>query len=60
VFALGDAGRVFLDGESSDKWHSAIGGGLWVSLVDPATAMSLSVADSEEGTSVYVRLGMSF
>jgi outer membrane protein assembly factor BamA len=60
VFALGDAGRVFLDGESSDKWHTAIGGGLWVSLVDPATAMSLSVADSEEGTSVYVRLGMSF
>jgi hemolysin activation/secretion protein len=60
VFALGDAGRVFLDGESSDKWHTAVGGGLWVSLVDPATAMSLSVADSEEGTSVYVHLGLSF
>jgi hemolysin activation/secretion protein len=60
VFALGDAGRVFVDGESSDKWHTAVGGGLWVSLLDPASGMSLSIADSEEGTGVYVHLGLSF
>lgn len=60
VFALGDAGRVFLDGESSNKWHTAVGGGLWISLVDPSSGMSLAIADSEEGTSVYVHLGMSF
>ncbi len=60
VFALGDAGRVFLDGESSDKWHSAFGGGLWVCLADPASGVSLAIADSEEGTGVYVHLGLSF
>jgi outer membrane protein assembly factor BamA len=60
VFGLADAGRVFLDGESSDKWHSAFGGGLWLCLADPASGMSLAIANSEEGTSVYVHLGMSF
>jgi hemolysin activation/secretion protein len=60
VFALGDAGRVFLDGESSDEWHTAYGGGLWVSLIDPANGMSLAIADSEEGTKVYVHLGLGF
>ena len=27
VFGLADAGRVFLDGESSDVWHTGFGGG---------------------------------
>ena len=28
VMAFGDAGRVWLDGEESNKWHSGYGGGL--------------------------------
>ena len=27
-----DCGRVFLDGESSDVWHTSVGGGLWISI----------------------------
>jgi hemolysin activation/secretion protein len=60
VFGLFDTGRVYLDGESSTTWHNGAGGGLWMSFVDPANAMSLSVANSEEGTRVYVHLSMSF
>ncbi|HET6463054.1 MAG TPA: BamA/TamA family outer membrane protein, partial [Candidatus Krumholzibacteria bacterium] len=60
VFALGDAGRVFLDGESSDKWHTAVGGGLWFAAVDPGSSLSLAIANCEEGTGVYVHLGLSF
>ena len=29
-----ETGRVFLDGEDSDAWHTGAGGGLWFSLPD--------------------------
>jgi outer membrane protein assembly factor BamA len=60
IFGMFDTGRVFLDGESSTTWHNAAGGGLWMSFIDPANTMSLSVANSEEDTRVYVHLSMSF
>ena len=60
LFGLFDTGRVYLDGESSTKWHNAAGGGLWMSFIDPANAVSLSVANSEEGTRVYVHLSLTF
>src|SRR5439155_902724 len=33
VFGLADAGRVYLAGETSDRWHAAVGGGLWVAFL---------------------------
>jgi hypothetical protein len=60
VFGLGDVGRVFLDGESSDKWHTAAGGGVWASFLDRANTMSLSLAKSAERTGVYFRVGFGF
>lgn len=32
-----DQGRVWLDGESSKKWHQSIGGGLWINGVNTIT-----------------------
>ena len=29
VFALADAGRVWMDGDSPGDWHTDVGGGLW-------------------------------
>jgi hypothetical protein len=60
VFALGDAGRVYLDGESSSEWHTGVGGGVWCSFINTANTASLSVASSEEGTRVYVVAGFAF
>ena len=34
VFAGGDVGRVWLKGESSNKWHNDYGGGFWVSAAE--------------------------
>jgi outer membrane protein assembly factor BamA len=59
ALALADVGRVFYEGEESDRWHSAIGGGLWVDWVDTYLA-NLAVARSAEATSVYFGLGFSF
>jgi hypothetical protein len=60
VFGLSDAGRVFLEGESSDRWHTSVGGGLWVSVLSRRQTMSLAVARSRERTAVYLRGGLSF
>jgi hemolysin activation/secretion protein len=57
IFALADAGRVFLDGESSDAWHSALGGGLWVAFLDRANTISVAYARGRERGGVYVNLG---
>jgi hypothetical protein len=66
VFGLGDIGRVFLERESSDRWHNAVGGGVWLSFLDPASTLSVAVARSEVGTEidqrtgVYIQAGFAF
>ena len=60
IFALADAGRVFLDGESSDAWHSALGGGLWVAFLDRANTISVAYGRGRERGGVYVNLGFMF
>ncbi|MCK4931478.1 MAG: BamA/TamA family outer membrane protein [Candidatus Aminicenantes bacterium] len=60
IFGLTDIGRVFVKGESSNKWHPAYGGGVFFSVLDLATVFSLAVAVSEEWTAVYFKAGFSF
>ena len=61
-----DAGRVFFDGEDSDKWHTGYGGGLWFGFVESRYALSVAVGrgvDSARLTDdigIYVRTGFSF
>jgi hypothetical protein len=60
IFGLAEIGRVYVEGESSNKWHPAYGGGLFFSVLDLATVFSVAVAASEERTAIYVRAGYSF
>ncbi|HEY7612387.1 MAG TPA: hypothetical protein VH764_05300 [Gemmatimonadales bacterium] len=60
VLGLADVGRVFLDGEESDRWHAAGGGGVWASFLDRAYMLRLSVAASSERTAVYLGIGRGF
>ena len=60
VFGLVDAGRVFLEGESSDEWHTAVGGGLWLAFLNRAYTLSVAAASSEERTGIYVQAGFGF
>ncbi|HET8713927.1 MAG TPA: BamA/TamA family outer membrane protein [Gemmatimonadales bacterium] len=60
LFALADAGRVYLPGESSDKWHAATGGGLWFAFLNPANTVSIAAADAGGGMRVYARAGFGF
>lgn len=60
VLAFGDAGRVYLDGEDSDKWHNGYGGGLWFAWLDRGNVITATYARSEGDTKVYVRAGYAF
>jgi hypothetical protein len=60
VFGLADGGRVWLSGESSDRWHHAVGGGVWVAVMKPENVWSLAVARSEGRTRVYLEGGFMF
>jgi hypothetical protein len=60
VFGLADAGRVFLEGEDSRRWHAAGGGGLWLSFVSPENTISFYAAASDEGTRFYLHAGFAY
>jgi outer membrane protein assembly factor BamA len=60
VFALADAGRVWLEGERSNRWHTAVGGGLWFAYLRRDHTVTIAVARSDEATSFYLAMGFGF
>ncbi len=60
IFGLSDIGRVYLEGETSDTWHTAIGGGLWFSFLERTYTFTAALASSEEKLSFYIRAGFFF
>jgi hypothetical protein len=60
VFGLADGGRVWVKGESSDRWHTGVGGGVWFSALKPENTVSFAVARSEGRVRVYFQGGMTF
>ncbi len=60
IFGLADAGRVWLDGEESDEWHEAFGGGLWLAFLSRESTLTAAVARGEGRTAVYVRAGFAY
>lgn len=59
VIGLYDAGRVWLDGEDSDQWHTAQGGGLWFATIDRKLTAHVVYAHGER-SSLSASLGMPF
>jgi hypothetical protein len=60
LFGFADAGRVWLEGETSDTWHTSYGGGLWFGVLARRNAIAISIARSDERTSLTIRAGFSF
>jgi hypothetical protein len=60
IFGLADGGRVWLKGEDSNKWHTAFGGGLWISFLNRENTVSVAAAHSEGRTRVYFSAGFAF
>lgn len=59
VTALADAGRVWADGDDSDRWHTAVGGGVWFAFLQRRAVASALFAHGEK-SDLYLRLGFPF
>lgn len=57
AFALADAGRVYVDGDSPGGFHTAFGGGLSFQTI--GRVATVAYARGERGT-IYVTVGMPF
>ncbi len=55
-----ESGRVFIKGEHSDKWHTSVGAGVWVSIINRDITFSASYAKSYEDWGVYAVYGFTF
>jgi hypothetical protein len=66
IAGIADVGRVFVSGESSSRWHSGVGGGLWLALfasvpgAQIASSFNAMVVRSDEGVSFYFSGGFGF
>lgn len=60
VFGLADAGRVYSDFDTSDRWHTDAGGGVWYGVLNRAGVLALGAAKGREATRLYVGLGLGF
>jgi hypothetical protein len=57
VFALADAGRVWMDGESEGDWHTDYGAGLWFETLGIPLTLTYARGDIDR---LYVGMGMPF
>lgn len=61
VLGLVDVGRVWLEGETSDRWHSSLGGGLWVALLGKRHVLTATAAKSpDDKIRIYLHTGFHF
>jgi outer membrane protein assembly factor BamA len=58
VFALADAGRVWLDGESPGGWHTDLGGGVWFETL--GYVGTFTIARGADLTRWYAGIGLPF
>lgn len=59
VFVAFDYGRVWLDQESSNKWHNSYGGGVFINGVNTLT-VNLGIYNSNDGVRAVFNLGFGF
>ena len=59
INAFHDVGRVWVDGEDSNKWHNSYGGGVWIAPLN-AAVINLDLSNSEEQLLFNLRLGFLF
>ena len=72
VLGLADAGRVWVDESDGfvsksvqeehdpDKIHTAVGGGIWLGILNRTQTLSFAVANGEDDMLFYVRAGFHF
>lgn len=60
ILAGYDYGRVWLDGETSRKWHQSLGGGLWLNGLNAITARLTYFKSDDDKARIAFGLGFGF
>jgi hypothetical protein len=61
LLLLADGGRVYYHDESSDAWHGALGGGVWLHFRIRTTPLGASATFARgESSALYLKLGVPF
>jgi hypothetical protein len=62
VFGLADGGRVWVDGEDSNRWHHGVGGGLGLTFLRPEYTFSIAGARGSDDNKMrlYFQGGYGF
>lgn len=55
-----DVGRVFADGDTSNRWHYGYGGGIFFVTPGRRNLVGLSIGRSEGNTAYYLKAGFAF
>ncbi|RVT77388.1 metallophosphoesterase [Flavobacterium sufflavum] len=55
-----DYGRVWLDGETSNKWHQSAGGGLWLNGINTVTARLSYFKSADDEARISFGIGFGF
>jgi hypothetical protein len=55
-----DYGRIWVNGENSDKWHQSFGGGLWLNGLNVITAKITYFKSADEEARIAFGLGFGF
>lgn len=55
-----DYGRVWLDGENSQKWHQSVGGGIWLNGLNVVTARITYFKSVDDRARITFGLGYGF
>jgi hypothetical protein len=66
VMGLADAGRVWVEGDPIPdrgrfrSWHTAVGGGVWMSFLSQRHTVSVTMARGEGANRIYFQSGLLF
>jgi len=55
-----ETGRVFVEGDNSEKWHPSYGGGIWLSFIERTANLSLTIARSSESVTAIFKFALGF
>lgn len=58
IYLYGDAGRVYVSGDSPGGWHTTTGVGAWLGVLSSKSALTIESNSGESG--VQARVGLSF
>ena len=60
VHGIGSLGRVWYEGETSNRWHDGFGGGIWLRVPSLDRGVGFSAVKGDVGVRYYLDFGLLF